>query len=259
MIIGSFVRPESLSYYDHTRQEVSLTVGDATYVVPPLDEGLVIRIIGLSKGQQMAYRRPKQVRTGLKSLRIKLRSGKFVARVQPDDLNGLRVDGNWGVPVELRIGACVFRSTIDLDTRTTRRGLKWLHRSRRTPAPLPFDGRGRDGKIDAERTEIVRDQQAWEALWAELTGRSDPPPAVDFATEMVVVVGVGVRPSGGYSVSIDSVREVGGVTAVEYTETQPGPRCVVTLALTHPYTVVRVPRTETPGEFKGTLRTHNCR
>ncbi|HET7234476.1 MAG TPA: protease complex subunit PrcB family protein [Longimicrobium sp.] len=97
----------------------------------------------------------------------------------------------------------------------------------------------------AEPTRVaVRDAAGWNALWARMTAGHQPTaaPAVDFGREMLLVAGMGRRPTGGHSVTIESVTRAGGELVVRVAEQRPGPRCGVTQALTAPADVVAIPR-----------------
>jgi hypothetical protein len=98
---------------------------------------------------------------------------------------------------------------------------------------------------------VVRDQAAWAAFWTELWSRHDAQPAlpeVDFGSEMVVVVGLGTRPSSGFHVDITAVRAEGADLAVSVVETRPHATCDVLWFLTQPVVLARVPR------WRGTVR-----
>lgn len=95
----------------------------------------------------------------------------------------------------------------------------------------------------AEET-VVRDRAAWEAMWQQLHNglAADPLPAVDFTRDMVVLVAVGQRSTGGTSVRVDGVAAAAGGAVVRYTVTEPGAGCMSTQVITAPVDVVRVPR-----------------
>jgi hypothetical protein len=66
---------------------------------------------------------------------------------------------------------------------------------------------------------------------------------VDFAREMVVLVAMGERPSGGHSLRVDGVSDApNGGLVVHVTRTSPGPQCMSITMMTAPLDVVRVPR-----------------
>jgi PrcB C-terminal len=93
--------------------------------------------------------------------------------------------------------------------------------------------------IGESRRLIIRDANAWAGFWSEL-GVGDRP-AVDFTRDVVVAVAAGQRPTGGYEIAVDRVRQVNGELSVEVVETTPGPNCMTTTSLTQPVDVVVVP------------------
>ena len=93
---------------------------------------------------------------------------------------------------------------------------------------------------------VVHDEVEWGEFWALHKAWIFPqPPAfdVDFDQHAVVAVFAGVRATGGYSIVVDDVVYHGeDPLAVHATEYQPGAGCIVTLAITHPYQLLLVPR-----------------
>jgi hypothetical protein len=126
------------------------------------------------------------------------------------------------------------------------------------PPELAFLGaQGFAGALRA----VVKDTVMWARLWSgmhhgilqtrtpgETPAPYEPPlPYVDFAREMLIVVGAGERPSTGYSVQIDSVRlgrSSGGPRElrVYLTEWRPGRMCGVGWAVTSPVALARLRR-----------------
>lgn len=91
---------------------------------------------------------------------------------------------------------------------------------------------------------VVRDAAAWRDAWATIWqgyGTVPPLPAVDFSREIVLVAALGQRPSGGYSILVDSAATRDGELFVRVRSIAPGARCGTTTALTSPVDVVRVP------------------
>ena len=96
-----------------------------------------------------------------------------------------------------------------------------------------------------EATELViQDSNGLRAAWATLFEGipGNAPPTVDFASETVIVLALGQRPSGGYTVRFDGVARTGNAAVVRYTATSPGRECMTTQMMTSPVDVVRVPR-----------------
>jgi hypothetical protein len=115
----------------------------------------------------------------------------------------------------------------------------------------------RTGVGEARRL-IIRDANAWADFWSEL-GVGERP-AVDFTRDVVVAVAAGQRPSGGYEIAVEQVRQVNGELAVEVVETTPGPNCMTTASLTQPVDVIVVPAlTATSWSFVERKEVRGCR
>jgi hypothetical protein len=96
----------------------------------------------------------------------------------------------------------------------------------------------RTGVGEARRL-IIRDANAWAQFWSELGVGEQP--TVDFTRDVVVAVAAGQRPTGGYEIAIDRVRENNGELTIEVVETAPGPNCMTTASLTQPVDVIAIP------------------
>jgi hypothetical protein len=69
------------------------------------------------------------------------------------------------------------------------------------------------------------------------------PTGIDWNREMLLAVHLGERRTGGYTVEVMDVRRIGpNELSVQYAERPPAPGATVTMALTHPWTLVRVER-----------------
>ena len=70
------------------------------------------------------------------------------------------------------------------------------------------------------------------------------PGGLDFDKYDLVIVALGEQPTGGYSVTIESIQLDGGELAVTGKASAPGPDAVTTQALTYPYSAVTIPNTK---------------
>lgn len=116
------------------------------------------------------------------------------------------------------------------------------------------------GVHDKQRL-VLKNEAAWNQMWSQIVaGREPKPPLpeVNFVTEMVVVVAMGTRSSGGYAIDIDAVYESDGKLYVDVLETSPGASCFVTGALTAPLHAVRVRRHDGAILFSERAETHEC-
>ena len=121
---------------------------------------------------------------------------------------------------------------------------------------------GANGWDDAA-TVVVRDRDAWQATWNKmherLAGPRPPLPTVDFSTEMVVVIALGVRSNSGFGVTITGASESDGVITVDALSTGPGPGCITAQVITYPIDVVRLPRRNSAVYFRVGPGVTSCR
>jgi hypothetical protein len=96
-----------------------------------------------------------------------------------------------------------------------------------------------DLKTPEEGLHVIRSADEWNRQWAGSS--ADRTPAVDWATEMCVVVALGIRPTSGYFALIDLILVTGDLMRVRAWEIRPGPDCGVMRAITHPFYAVAVP------------------
>jgi len=117
--------------------------------------------------------------------------------------------------------------------------------------------------IGEPRQEVIDNNGDFSALWNEHCGWQGPScgenlPAVDFEQFSVVAVFLGERLSGGYTIRVDSLLPGIQETVAKIVETRPGPHCVVTLAITRPYQIVRIPKPEGSVVFQSSVVSKNC-
>lgn len=108
---------------------------------------------------------------------------------------------------------------------------------------------------------VVRDPGTWASVWGQVWKLQSPVPAlpaVDFSREMVVVAALGQRPTGGYSILLDSATMTMQGLTVSVRLVSPGMNCSVTTALTQPVDVSRLPRTDEAVEFVERAETQTC-
>ncbi len=115
--------------------------------------------------------------------------------------------------------------------------------------------------IQERRRTIVRTESEWRQIWGELAaGRIPPPepPAIDLEHRMVIVAAMGRRSTGGYAISIESVRAPADSLYVTVVEISPGAGCLTTQALTAPVAAVAVERHAGEPVFVEREETHDC-
>jgi hypothetical protein len=107
---------------------------------------------------------------------------------------------------------------------------------------------------------VVRDAATWKTTWSRIwTAIPAPPlPTIDFSREMVIVVGLGTRPTSGHAIVIESAATEGGSLNVVVRTDTPGPGCLSAQMLTSPVDVARVPRSDATVQFSDRNVTRNC-
>jgi protease stability complex PrcB-like protein len=119
-----------------------------------------------------------------------------------------------------------------------------------TPGPsMATVGEGSSSGIDEPNTVIVRSVPEWGALWKSHAGLQ-PAPAVDFSTNLVAAVFLGMRPTAGYRVEIVGIRRENDALIVEYVERRPAADAIVSQVLTSPFHIVKLPRFNGPIRFR---------
>ncbi len=111
--------------------------------------------------------------------------------------------------------------------------------------------------IGKERTTVITSASDWQAYWKELHAGESPmpdcPTDIKWASEMLVAINLGTRNTGGYSLTVDSVKTpAANKIAIVILEEMPSPDLMTTDALTSLYTIIRMPRL--PGKISFTKR-----
>lgn len=95
---------------------------------------------------------------------------------------------------------------------------------------------------------VARTPSAWRALW---DGIGRPPPVeFDASRGIAAAVFLGQRRTGGYGITIESLERRGAFMVVRFKEVRPAPDAMVTQALTSPYLVRLIPKSELPIAFE---------
>lgn len=107
--------------------------------------------------------------------------------------------------------------------------------------------KGEDSRLVESRRFVIRDPQAFAAIWSAHAG-SDAVPHVDFETRMVVAVFAGERPTPGFGVTVTGTRREADALMITVEETTPAASAVSAQVLTSPYHVAALPRDD--GEIR---------
>ena len=95
------------------------------------------------------------------------------------------------------------------------------------------------GGRETESHEVITSQEQLKTLYSELNIESVPD--VDFSKKNVVALFMGMKSSGGYSISIDKMERSGDTLII--TAKKSAPEGNATMAITQPYFIAAVPKT----------------
>ena len=107
---------------------------------------------------------------------------------------------------------------------------------------------GQQGGITTASHRVLRDAAAWDAFWPGV--QTPAPRSLDPAREQAVAVFLGERRTGGYNVRIESATAREGRLIVTYRESPPPAGTMVTQALSSPWALVVVPRSDLAVEVR---------
>lgn len=107
--------------------------------------------------------------------------------------------------------------------------------------------------ITEKRELIINSDADYQKLMIEVYKNLDQMPripVVDFKKNTLVAVFMAQKTSGGYMISIDSITESSKGLTVNVIESSPGKGCTVTDALSQPYEIVKIQKTQEKAAFK---------
>jgi PrcB C-terminal len=132
-----------------------------------------------------------------------------------------------------------------------------------TPAEFDLLVGGDTGSARPAASQVlINDQAAWQEYWRTVhAGISPLPPiiAVDFAKHSVVGIATGQRPTGGYAMKLTSITTSAAGTTVQVSESEPGPGCLTTMAITNRYMIVRASKLTPPADFRVITTKRACK
>lgn len=114
--------------------------------------------------------------------------------------------------------------------------------------PITVLDAGMNAGAAPERKNVAAyDPEGFTRLWKMAHGTDGTPvPSVDFTKNYAIGVFAGTKSSGGFSIEVSGVRDLGDTRMVSITLTKPGVGCLTSQALTSPYQIVIVPVSTAP-------------
>ncbi len=101
---------------------------------------------------------------------------------------------------------------------------------------------------------IINSQSEWDTIFSDAAVE----PSVDFENQTAIAVVMGQKPSGGYAINLQQIKVTDEKIEFMVKEKAPGKNCVVPLALTNPYQIIAIEKTEKEIIFLGETIVESC-
>lgn len=134
----------------------------------------------------------------------------------------------------LIFSGCTATTTVQKETKSTTTLFNIIKTSQVPTDYLEYS----EGKKEflVYHSDTPNDVKAFETEYEKLTNKTAP----KFQGNMIIAKS-GTKSSGGYSISIESVKDSGRFTEVTLLSKSPGRGCFATTALENPYIIVEIP------------------
>lgn len=120
---------------------------------------------------------------------------------------------------------------------------------------------GNNGGFKEETTQVITTQDAFAKVWKQAFAnymRKEEMPEVDFNKNTIILVALGEKTSGGYTIKTTNTTVTNNSTIVNVISTSPGKGCMTTEAITYPYQIVQIDKFDNPIKFNITEKVIDC-
>ena len=130
----------------------------------------------------------------------------------------------------------------------------------KSPKPLGFEkiNDGFENAIYEQQTRIITSTDQWIDLWAEMFPDGIAAPEINLNEKKVIAVFQGQKPTGGYSVIIESITEYQDYIEIGIKDIYPGLNCIVKQEITSPYTTIAIKNSKKEIRFFREEQKQNC-
>lgn len=97
---------------------------------------------------------------------------------------------------------------------------------------------------------VLRSEQEYSGVLSNTDSANLRTIPVNFSNDILIAVFQGQKNTGGYGISIKKITDDGETLTVYVQEISPGGGCMVTMALTSPYSIVKIQKTDKRITFK---------
>lgn len=113
--------------------------------------------------------------------------------------------------------------------------------------PYQLVAQGPHSGIATRQFVVVDRAEQWRSLWQDHRGsRNARAPDINFDRYRLVAIFMGEQRSGGYSIDVQRIEKRDEAVWIKLREQTPAPDQMVTMALTQPFVMVKIPRIQAP-------------
>ncbi len=108
---------------------------------------------------------------------------------------------------------------------------------------------------------VIQDEGEWIEVWSQhqsIFSPQLPPPEVNFSESTIIAVFMGEFSTGGYGIEIIEVIDMNQSVMIKVEKTYPGEGCIVTMAFSQPYHIVRIDKIDKEATFDTFERIIEC-
>ncbi|MBU3925325.1 protease complex subunit PrcB family protein [Patescibacteria group bacterium] len=102
--------------------------------------------------------------------------------------------------------------------------------------------KGLNGNPTGQGNYVIKSKSEWMPILQKIN--AELPAPIDFDKDMIIAVFQGEKSTGGYNTEINTIAEKGNTIEVSVLENSPGRGCAVTQALTSPFHIVKVQKSD---------------
>lgn len=120
---------------------------------------------------------------------------------------------------------------------------------------------GNNGGFKEETNQVITNKAEFEKIWKQAYANymiKEETPEVDFEKNVVLLVAMGEKSSGGHTIKITNATETSNNTIVNVLSTSPGKGCMTTESITYPFQIVQIEKPNKPIEFKIEKKVIDC-
>ncbi|MDP3057127.1 MAG: protease complex subunit PrcB family protein [bacterium] len=117
--------------------------------------------------------------------------------------------------------------------------------------------KGLNGNPTGQGNYVIKSKSEWMPILQKTN--AELPAPIDFDKDMIIAVFQGGKSTGGYGTEINMIAEKGNTIEVSVLENSPGRGCAVTQALTSPFHIVKVQKSDKEAIFNVEKVINDCR